>query len=297
MPGDLAAPGLGLTPGRFAELGERVQAVLHNGGVVNFLQPYAAMVPANVGGTREVLRLAAIGTPSAVHFVSTLGVFLTPARRGATVHEGDAPDDCDGLGDGYNATKWVADALVRAARDQGLPVSVHRPARVTGHSVTGDGNTDDYFTRLLTTFVQLGAVPDLDDTIDMAPVDYVAAGIGRLTRTGTTADHHYYNNHTMSFPALAASLAAYGYPADLIPYARWRSLLLDRPDAALAPFAPLFGERTPVRTQPAFDCGATETALRTAGITCPPADERLLHTSLAALIRAGVLDPPGSTHG
>ncbi len=297
IPGDLAAPRLGLSTAAFAALGERVQAIVHNGGQVNFLQPYADLRPANVGGTREVLRLAAQGEPSAVHFVSTLGVFLTPARRGGLVREGDAPDDCDGITDGYNASKWVADALVRAARERGLPVSIHRPARVTGHSLSGAGNTTDYFSRLLTTFVQLGAVPDLDDPVDMAPVDYVAAGIGRLTRTGSAGDHHYYNNRTMGFAGIAEGLRSYGYRARLVPYGQWRSALLSRPDAALAAFAPLFGPDTPVRTQPAFDCSGTEAALAAAGIVCPAADEKLLHTYLAALAAAGVLDPPGSSHG
>ncbi|SCL14529.1 amino acid adenylation domain-containing protein/thioester reductase domain-containing protein [Micromonospora nigra] len=298
VPGDLGAPRLGLTGVDFAELGERLDAIVHNGGVVNFVQPYPALRPANVGGTLEVLRLATTGRPSAVHFVSTLGVFVTPSRTGTLVREGDVPADCDGLHDGYNGSKWVADALVRAARERGLPVGVHRPARITGDAGSGVGNTDDFFSRLLKTCVQLGAVPEIDDPADLAPVDYVGAGIGHLTRTGSTADHHYYNNRTMSYAALADALASFGYPVTLVAYPRWRAALLDRPDAALARFAPLFGADTPVRTQPDFDCTGTETVLAAAGITCPAADERLLHTYLAAFVAAGFLDPPpGRAHG
>lgn len=298
VPGDLGAPRLGLTGVAFAELGERLDAIVHNGGVVNFVQPYPVLRPANVGGTWEVLRLATAGGPSAVHFVSTLGVFVTPSRTGTLVREGDVPDECDGLHDGYNASKWVADALVRAARERGLPVSVHRPARITGDAGSGVGNTDDFFSRLLKTCVQLGAVPEIDDPADLAPVDYVGAGIGHLTRTGSTGDHHYYNNRTISYPALAAALASFGYPVTVVAYPRWRAALLDRPDAALAHFAPLLGADTPVRTQPDFDCAGTEAVLAAAGVTCPAADERMVHTYLAAFVAAGFLDPPpGRPHG
>lgn len=298
VPGDLGAPRLGLSDGDFAELGERLDAVVHNGGVVNFVAPYSALRPANVGGTLEVLRLASTGRPSAVHLVSTLGVFVTPSHSGTLVREGDVPADCDGLPDGYNASKWVADTLVRAARDRGLPVSVHRPARITGDAGSGLGNTDDFFSRLLKTCVQLGAVPEIDDPADLAPVDYVGAGIGHLTRAGATTDHHYYNNQTMSYAALADALASFGYPVTSVPYPRWRAALLDRPDAALARLAPLFDVETPVRTQPDFDCTGTEATLAAAGITCPPADERLLHTYLSAFVAAGFLaPPPGSVHG
>ncbi|WP_018255091.1 non-ribosomal peptide synthetase [Salinispora mooreana] len=298
VPGDLGAPRLGLSGADFAELGEGLDAIVHNGGVVNFVAPYSTLRPANVGGTVEVLRLASTGRPSAVHFVSTLGVFVTPSHRGTLVREGDVPADGDGFPDGYNASKWVADALVRAARERGLPVSVHRPARITGDAGSGLGNTDDYFSRLLKTCVQLGAVPEIDDPADLAPVNYVGAGIGHLTRAGTTTDHHYYNNQTMSYAALAAALASFGYPVTSVPYPRWRAALLDRPDAALARLAPLFEVDTPVRTQPDFDCTGTETTLAAAGITCPPADERLLHTYLSAFVAAGFLaPPPGRAHG
>ncbi|WP_326556938.1 non-ribosomal peptide synthetase [Micromonospora sp. NBC_01796] len=306
VPGDLGEPGLGLDRGDFDALADRTDLVLHNGGLVNFLMPYERLRPANVNGTLEVLRLAAAGRPTAVQLVSTLGVFLTPDRVGGVVDERDAPDDCTGLGDGYNSTKWAADALVRAARARGLSVSVHRPARITGHAGTGVGNADDYFSRLLKTFVQLGAVPEIpDDHADLAPVDYVGRAIGHLSRQpgSRNDDFHYYNNHTISFADLAGALSGFGYPVDLVPYDRWRAALLARPDVALAPFTPLFGEQAPRRTQPNFDCTRTETALAPAGITCPPADPALVHTYLAWYVRTGFLAPPpgstdsGSTHG
>ncbi len=300
VPGDLGEPALGLSRRDFEALADSVDAVLHNGGLVNFLHPYQRLRPANVLGTREVLRLAGTGRPSAVHLVSTLGVFLTPARTGTVVRERDAPDDCAGLGDGYNATKWAADALARAARERGLRVSVYRPARITGHSRTGVGNADDYFSRLLKTFVQLGAVPEIvDDEADLAPVDYVAAGIGWLSRQPDRlgGDFHFYNNRTISFPDLAAALTDFGYPVTVLPYERWRAALLARPDAALAPFAPLFGPVPPRRTQPTFDCTVTETALASAGLVCPPADADLIHTYLAWYVQTGFLDPPARRPG
>ena len=295
VPGDLGSPRLGLSVRDFAELADSVDAVVHNGGLVNFLAPYERLRAANVGGTLEVLRLAGSGRPTALHVVSTLGVFLTPDRTAAVVRETDSPDDCTGLGDGYNAAKWAADALARAARDRGLAVTVHRPARITGHALTGTGNADDYFTRLLRSFVGLGAVPELtDDPLDLAPVDHVAAGIGHLSRSARHwgRDFHFYNNRTISFAELAEALRTYGFPVRLSPYPQWRAALLNRPDLPLAPFTPLFGPQAPPRTQPTFDCTATEAALAPAGLVCPPADARLIHTYLDWCVRAGLLDRP-----
>ncbi|MBO0820354.1 MAG: amino acid adenylation domain-containing protein, partial [Nocardiopsaceae bacterium] len=58
LPGDLAAPGLGLSPGQFRELAEGIDVIYHAGAVVNFTYPYEELRAANVAGTREVIRLA-----------------------------------------------------------------------------------------------------------------------------------------------------------------------------------------------------------------------------------------------
>ncbi|MFD0660346.1 non-ribosomal peptide synthetase [Thermocatellispora tengchongensis] len=161
LPGDLAAPRLGLDAGDFAGLARRIDAICHNGGLVDFARPYALLRPANVSGTVEVLRLAALGGGVPVHLVSTLGVYLGEAFLERTVTESDPPDDPRGLAGGYNQSKWVADRLARLARARGVPVTVHRPARIGGDARTGIGAPGDYFSRLLITCAQLGMVPAL----------------------------------------------------------------------------------------------------------------------------------------
>lgn len=264
LPGDLARPHLGLPEEVWQDLVGRCDVVCHNGGLVDFTEPYERLWPANVGGTVEVLRLVAAGG-AALHAVSTLGVYLGASQRGRLVTESDAPGEPEELPGAYEQTKWVADRLCREAREAGLAVSVHRPARIGGHSVTGRGNPDDYFNRLLTTFVQTGCVPDLHFTEDLAPVDHVAAGIVTLLREPPGRDFHYFNPATISYPELAGVLAEDGYDVQLVPWARWRDELRGRLAAgaplALAPFATALPERAPAFPRPVFDCVATERAV------------------------------------
>ena len=58
--GDLGEPLFGMTREAFGELAREVDVVIHAGAVVNLVYPYQALAPANVGGTREVLRLACL---------------------------------------------------------------------------------------------------------------------------------------------------------------------------------------------------------------------------------------------
>ncbi|GAA2667191.1 hypothetical protein GCM10010412_044570 [Nonomuraea recticatena] len=279
VPGDLAQERYGMTPDAFAALARRTGVICHNGGRVNFAESYARLRPVNVDGTLEAMRLAALGG-ARLHLVSTLGVFLGDAHRGRPVTELDPPDDPEGLGSGYDQSKWVADRLAREGRTAGLRVSVHRPARVSGDSRTGRGNAGDYFSRLLATCAALGAVPDLPFEEDLAPVDYVAAGIAHLALTSDAdGEHHYFNGATISYAGIARTMGA-----DLVPWGRWRSAVLEGGERLpLAPFAATLPEQTPRFERPLFDCGRTEKLLSAAGITCPPADTALLDRYLGHL--------------
>ena len=225
LPGDLTAPGLGLSADTRAALAQDLDAIYHNGGAVNFLHPYDRLKAANVTGTVEVLRLAGTDRPTPVHFVSTLGVFLGDHYRGGRVTEADSPTEPEGLNDGYNQSKWVADALVREAAARGLPVTIHRPARVAGDSRTGVSNPDDYFSRMLKTFVQLGSVPLWNGGPDLYPVDCLAAAIGQASRDPEAwgGGFHYYNRAALTYDDVAAALRRAGFRIRRQPHAQWRS--------------------------------------------------------------------------
>ncbi|WP_188189738.1 non-ribosomal peptide synthetase [Nonomuraea sp. SYSU D8015] len=272
LPGDLGSARFGLDEERFAELAGAVEAICHNGGRVNFYESFHRLRPVNVGGTVEALRLAALGG-ARLHVVSTLDVFLGRAHRDGVVDETTAPDDPAGLETGYDQSKWVADRLARRARDEGLPVVVHRPARVGGHSGTGLGNAGDYFGRLLATCVRLGMVPDLPAEEDLAPVDYVAAGIAHLINDPAAAgDFHYFNGATISYREIAEAIGA-----ECVPWDTWRARAGELgTDSPMAPFAAVLSGAAPQFRRPAFDCRHTERVLARAGIVCPPADGALV---------------------
>ncbi|MFC4374989.1 amino acid adenylation domain-containing protein [Nocardia halotolerans] len=170
VPGDLARPRLGIDPLRFAELAERLDAIYHNGALVNHLEPYARMRQANVGGTTEVLRLATTARLKPVHYVSTQSVLAgIPQADGVPA----------GL-PGYAMTKWVAEQLVHTAIARGVPIAVYRPGLITGHSGTGVAPAEDAWWTMLRAMLVLGVAVDVRAiAIEMAPVDHVAAGIVR----------------------------------------------------------------------------------------------------------------------
>ncbi|GAA3042292.1 amino acid adenylation domain-containing protein [Streptosporangium longisporum] len=288
LPGDLAASRLGLTPEVHDSVASGNDLICHAARVVNLVLPYRTLAPVNVGGTIEVVRLAAHRRPTPLHVVSTLGVYLGWTGRERPVTEDEAPDDPAGLDSPYYRTRWVADALARRAREYGLPVTIHRPARVGGHGRTGRGDPGDYLNRLLATFVRLRMVPDVPVAEDVVPVDHLAAAIAeRLLDPGTAGrDFHYADAAGITYRGMAGALAEHGYDVETVPWERWRAEILRRSAAgeplAMGPFLSDPGPEPPGPRRLRFDCS----------FACPPPGPALIGRYLAFLAGSGTIHPP-----
>ncbi|MER6160272.1 amino acid adenylation domain-containing protein [Streptomyces sp. NPDC001868] len=194
--GDLAAVDLGLEPADWARLRERVDTIVHSGAHVHHLSPYTRLKPANVEGTRTLLRLAAEGRPKAFHHLSTLGVFGLGQDSRLVTEDSPIGGEKHPFGNGYAASKWVADRLVERAFERGAAGGIHRLGRVWAHTSTGAVSPDDMFSRLLTSCAALGCHPvgpDLEEAL--LPVDVLARAVVGLilTGTGTARVHHLHH--------------------------------------------------------------------------------------------------------
>ncbi|WP_216216777.1 non-ribosomal peptide synthetase [Amycolatopsis aidingensis] len=287
--GDMSQPGLGLAARAFDELAESMDAIYHNGAVMNFVLTYQWMMPPHIGSTVDILRLATRYTTKPLHLMSTLGVFLGAAYDRVRITEADRPEDPTGLDTGYHTTKWVADMMGVLARDRGLPISIHRIAAIVGDMRTGTAKTESYLSRQIATCAQVGAVPSTADVIDMLPVDRLAAAIAGLSLRPELhgRDFHYYRADGLSYADLGEVLTEVGYPTRLLEYPEWRELMLDSPDSAFGPLA--FGLTTTHRAHPVFDCSATWSAAADCGVRFPPADRAMIARHIEYLASAGVL--------
>ncbi|EXJ67653.1 uncharacterized protein A1O5_08999 [Cladophialophora psammophila CBS 110553] len=223
LPGNLSRPRLGLSPDAFEELSCRVQVIFHAAASVNLVYPYAALRDANVGGTREILRLAC-RAGATVQYISTNGV-LPPSQDG---WEEDAMLGMDAvpekLTDGYGQTKWVAEKLVHEAGRRGLPVKVHRAGTISGHSTTGAGNLWDLLNAIIVESINLGYAPDVEGwRAEMTPVDFVSKAIVHLSNQTDTTQFVFHLGdpdpvHTRS---VFKDLEELGYPTKPLPWDDW----------------------------------------------------------------------------
>jgi L-aminoadipate-semialdehyde dehydrogenase len=170
-------------------------------------------------------------------------------------------------------------------------------------------NTDDFIWRLVKGSIQLGLVPDINNTINMVPVDHVA----RITSVssvsppnssssspfGSISVAHVTSRPPVRYNDLLSPLATYGYATKTTSYLDWRSKLenhvLEVGDNALFPLLHFVLDDLPTSTKSAeLDDENTRALLKAAGEREEMnVSEEVLARYLAWLIKAGFLDAPG----
>lgn len=236
LPGDLSRKRLGLSQDAFAALAARVQVIFHAAATVNLIYPYAALRNANVGGTREIVRLACLGGAT-LQYVSTNGV-LPPSASGhgwpedAMLYVDSVPER---LQDGYGQTKWVAEQLVLEAGRRGLPVRILRAGTISGHSATGAANAWDLLTALFVESIQLGYAPDVQGwRAEMTPVDFVSKAIIHLA-SQTQAKQlvfHLGDPDPVDCKVVFDDLEKVGYPTQRLGWDEWVALWTEKRGSA-----------------------------------------------------------------
>ncbi|MBG6064672.1 type I polyketide synthase [Micromonospora ureilytica] len=298
LPGDLGQPRLGLSADRYDELAEQLDGIYHCGARVHFGYSYQQLRPDNIAGTAEILRLAARGRPTAVHHVSTYGIWGLPAPGRDVVGEDDDIATAGRLVTGYVQTKWAAERLVELARARGVPVDIYRPGRVLGDSRTGASLTTHFTTRVMKGCVQLGMAPDIDIKVEMTPVDYVASALVHISRHGPAlgGTYHLVSPHKLLFADVVRALRRHGFGVEVVPVEEWWQALKASYAVGtneLHPVMPVVEEFVVGGEEAVhYAVDNTEEQLRGTDVRCPPLDDDLLDTYLRWMVRTGYLPAP-----
>ena len=235
--GDIAQPKLALDAVDWARVAGAARIVVHNGAMVNWMLPYSSMRAANVGSTLECIKLCATDAPKRLVFVSSTStldtdhyVQLSEASNGVGILESDDLEGSrKGLGTGYGQTKWASEYLVREAGKRGLVGTIVRPGYITGNIDSGISITDDFLIRLWKGCLQVGARPDIANTVNQVPVTHVSRIVASSAFSPPTV-HPLSVVHVTGHPRLTmnewlGALEQYGYAVPQMPYRDWCSAL------------------------------------------------------------------------
>jgi amino acid adenylation domain-containing protein/thioester reductase-like protein len=224
MTGDLRERRFGLAERDWEDLAASVAGVVHAGAAVNVALPYAALERANVGGTKEAVRLVSEGAPKVLHHVSTLSVFVGTDRAKGRHFESDDLSLTREVYGGYAQSKWAAELVARQVERR----VIYRLGLTLG------GSPEDLFSRFVRGTSRMGAVPAaaLDFAFDVTPLELAAATIAEIARGPAEGETFHVCGQTRSLAELAKLVGVEAVETDEW-LARARSLATDR-DVATA---------------------------------------------------------------
>ena len=183
IPGDFSKEYLGLDWGTFDYFAKWTSIIFHLGARVNWIEPYEAHRQANVLGLLNMIQFANTKRLKAFHYISSTSVYgATGLLAGATyIPEDENPKShltALKYDTGYSQSKSVAEVVAWNAIANGLAVTIHRPGFVLGHSETGIGNSEDFFSRVVPSCVDMGCYPALSEHRDaFVSVDFVVLAL------------------------------------------------------------------------------------------------------------------------
>ncbi|KAL0563697.1 large subunit of alpha-aminoadipate reductase, partial [Marasmius crinis-equi] len=319
--GDLGLEKFGLNDAEWKRVGDQADVVLHNGALVHWVYPYEKLRAPNVLATLTALDLAATGKPKSLVFVSSTSAIDTEyyvqlsdnIRLGHRDKYQGVPEDDDlegareGLKTGYGQTKWVSEKLLFEAGKRGLRGHILRPGYVVGDSRTAVTNTDDFIWRLVKGCIQLGLIPNINNTINMVPVDHVAlatslAAVSPLPdKQDFSSVLHMTASPLPTFNSMLQTLSKYGFRTTQTEYVTWRGKLeahvMEVQDNALYPLLHFVLDDLPTSTKsPDLDDRNTRALLENAGVdkanVNATVDDAIMGKYLSWLVRAGFLPEP-----
>lgn len=165
-------------------------------------------------------------------------------------------------------------------------------------------NTDDFLWRLVKGCIQLGLIPDINNTVNMVPVDHVAecTVLAALEPPATkeATVYHVTAQPPIRYNGLLLNLASYGYQVNQCEYLVWRMKLeqhvMETQDNALFPLLHFVLDDLPTSTKsPELNNTNTRGLLRRYGEKEESSvDSQLVGKYLAWLIRVDFLPAPMS---
>ena len=274
--GDITEDELGLSAATADRLAAQVDTVFHLAAIYDLAVPEDLARRVNVTGTDRVNRFVRrLRSLERYNYIST---FAVAGKRTGIIREAELEHEA-GFHNHYESTKYEAEVLVRKLIEDGLPVSVYRPAVVVGSSRDGRTAKFDGPYMLLELLKRLPwplrrlnfGLPDI--RFQMVPVDFIIESIATLSSLPACAGKTFHLTDPDPRPtseiAELFARALYGPTYLRLPGVATR---LVTGSGVLEPLG-LQREAAPYFFhQATFDCVNTLDALDGTGVECPPLD-------------------------
>jgi thioester reductase-like protein len=268
-----------------------MEVIYHNGAWVHALHPYETLRAVNVGGTKEVVRLAGTGRYKTLHYVSTIDVIMPDNSLQSSEPTGEPSlwRQFRSLPGGYAQSKWVSERVLDVARSRGIPCTIYRPPYISGSTHTGASNSTDLLSRLIDASCNVGCVPILEQSINMVPVDYISDSIVHLSMRPDAVGGTYTLLHpqtTRLDQLMRCMVESSVPPLPMVEASEWLRRCAVDSDSEM--IADIIGSEQSTQGKWPEDLSQTIAGLTREGLPCPQIDADLMRRCIAWRLRKGI---------
>lgn len=228
--GDFSQPYFGLPENLWMDLSQTIDTVFHIGAIVNTVAPYEQLRPANVGGTQEIVKFALSGQRKAIHYASTLSVFVSTDQNEGPVLETDRLEQTQMVYGGYGQSKWAAERFLLNLPANLCDLYIYRLGLITGDTRTGTLADHDFLKMFVKGLTNIGAIPegyDTDLAIDVTPVNYASEIMNELALKAEPNIYHIANKKGLTLQNILDELSSLGQKIDALSVKAWRQYFED----------------------------------------------------------------------
>lgn len=210
--GDLQQHQFGWLDEQWLVYSQMVESIYHCAADTSIVKPYDLLKASNVEGTATVMQFAVTGRKKALHYVSTLAVFVDASPKPELCRESDKLELPTCVYGGYAQSKWVAEKMLHLFASNFAQLFIYRLGLLTAKLDGGKAPPQDWFSMIL----KYGAIADeqaSDDLLfDFTPVDFAAKAMAFISINTIEREMTFHINN--SKPVSACCLAQAMTPSD-----------------------------------------------------------------------------------
>lgn len=223
--GDASIPKFGLEEETYEILRSKVDCIFNCAAIVSHLGLYEVMYKSNVLTCSNILKFAEKKKNIKIFHISTkhVGFGSVPDKKEVLFSESEF-NVGQVIDNNYAKTKYEAETLMRAARDEGYNINIFRMGNISCELKGGKFQKNieqNAFYILTRSFLRLGILPLSEQkTVDLTYVDSAARAIYLLaTRKNLNNEtYHIENTELLSFTHMGKMIQKYGENVVLRPY-------------------------------------------------------------------------------
>jgi amino acid adenylation domain-containing protein len=183
---------MGLSEKQYTELTSSVSHIYHNAANVNNMKSFDALYNDNVVSTLNVINFSFSGLLKAIHYASTLSVYVSGEHSKDSVFSEDVLDiNDDLLFNGYAQTKWLSDYLMSYS-NQYNQIKQYRLGLLVPETFT-EKDKSSFLYQLIDLMSQESSLPrdNIGACFDFTPVTWAAKTMKNISMSDDP--QHIYN--------------------------------------------------------------------------------------------------------